>query len=460
MPQEKSAQKKEIHDLIHQAERLRLQRRYDEALEIFKDAIERSEANGLDCTWALAHKGETHFALAQIKDKDSVITEATKEYNKALYNFNKALGMSDSNNNTSANPTIILPDQDYDYSWALVHRAEVLRTMANRMSTSEQDGASYFNEAIKWFKAVAAIPDENKESGYAWALAHYGAALVNRRGGAADYREAVKAFDQALYHTNQEYPWCLAYRALAEFLLDEKTAFYDLVAATIMDNQILEELFLPAGEFRLDSHDQMIKAPGTRYVRALWLYLHALKETPRDKRQHAKVLYQEAVLLHCVYLREQQLHNFFEKTPVKHLNLQIPNIDKNSLLIDILRRVMPEDTQQAWTSLTDEVTRNQNNLLKAIQKARQALEKLAEELVGSDNTLTIDIPYMKGGLFALEQQKNDAFTCLQEAVNEATALGRDEKNRLKKWLLADVAWYDLQIDPDHKKEFQKIIEEL
>lgn len=254
---------------------------YVSALRFFDRAIERATFYKCSSSWACAYKGETHFCIAQKMKTYS--GEQLKQFEKARYWFNKALGLKENPND----PEIEINNEEVKEPWILAHRGELLRVHANSVIMSHDHELRYrlYEEAEACFEKAIKLDPE-----YAWAYAHWGAMLCNQRD-EYKYRNALQCLQKAIELSDYKYPWAYAYKAAVLMELERSDlAYYDLLIAVRQDPHVISQGIHPPLEFNPTF------SLGRRYGEALWQYEDDLERQQKNKTDLCYTQYHKLVV--------------------------------------------------------------------------------------------------------------------------------------------------------------------
>lgn len=270
-----------IQRLTRQGIAAHLNEDYVSALRFFDRAIERATFYKCSSSWACAYKGETHFCIAQKMKNYS--DEQLKQFERARYWFNKALGLKENPNE----PAITINNEEVKEPWILAHRGELLRVHANSVITlhNHELRSELYEEAEGCFEQAIKLDPE-----YAWAYAHWGAMLCNKR--IKDkYRKALQCLQKAIELSDYKYPWAYAYKAAVLMELERSDlAYYDLLIAVRQDPYVISQGIHPPLEFN------RTLPLGRRYGEALWQYEDDLERQPKNQTDLCYTQYHKLVV--------------------------------------------------------------------------------------------------------------------------------------------------------------------
>ena len=420
--------------------------------------------------WAHACHGDTLFQLALSMENYSKSQRDHLE--RALKCFNKALGLKD-------NEDIKVMSEEHPrlIPWILAHRGEVLRTLANKIidqdSTAKADRAKYYKEAIDCFRIATQLDED-----YAWAYAHWGAALSNQRGDNKVYLEALGYLEKAIHLSRYNYPWAQAYKTvpLMQMVLPEM-AYYDLLIAVRQDNTVLNKGIHPPAEF-----DETLPR-GRRYAEAVWQYQVALDEQQSTNTQLVYLRYYDVVVDKNVPLEMADYKKLSENLDIK---------SSNDISDDVANQFFHKSTE-LWKQIQAEIDVDgfpavdryyisgglhalciseiidEHEHKHYVETLLKELKQAAREAGGSDLDMTTapiivteqEIKDAIGEKLCdtlcddtiknLIDYASDALTCLQSCLNEAADTDEknsDSENRVKSMYQAkariDVSWYYLR----------------
>lgn len=348
-----------VNDLLAAAETYYENRDYLNAIDYFHSAIEKLESEGkiafartngnpTTYAWAWAHLGWTHLTFGQTLDELDL--RQGDHYNQALYCLNRAIGVSSpmnrpdapfidalspsylSNPNPDAPETSVLsnllqllpetqqhkdePSKQCRYAWALAHRGEALRVIANKWSIPDKP-KHYYEAIVCFWQAIELDPT------YAWAYAHLGATIVNARGwcrlDAQDdetitthermhhYDFAMQYIDTALELKKHDYSWCLAYKGV--LYLQEpgqhQQAFYAIISAIFQNPKLMnfKVAVRPPWEFGEE------REPGMLYAMSTVEYLLA---KTRDAKPYALMDADTLNAYQAFYFAVRHTYRFWE----------------------------------------------------------------------------------------------------------------------------------------------------
>lgn len=368
-----------VRNLIHQAEAYRENKDYLSAVTEFEKILNTIEPSDKRIPWIYAHLGETYLAYAQVFSDES--TQRQDNYVKALKNFNLALGVDVQDK--EGKPILILVKNlpaSVQYPWALAHRGEALRMIANEWTPvdSSWNREQIYTEAEDCFKAAIAL-----DPSYAWAYAHLGATICNSRPTDSTdlqhnkYKDALNHLDQALQLTNWNYAWCFAYNAAIHVLEnDHKSAVFNLMIAIMQDDKIIQNTIYPPRQFIFSLSEPALP------MQALWMYQRARNERKlEDHKQQAYMLYYYAVFAKFAYweiLTTDQLNDKLDKTTKAIDNLHISSCDIDHVYIKTGLAVLKAGPSPIRTSggIQVEWTRK---IEKEYRELKDALDEIKDE---------------------------------------------------------------------------------